>query len=263
LREFTIENKSRIHKIDARVKVIFTLAFIIFLNLTPAGAWPAYVLFFCLILSLILLARLGVGEVLKRSLLAIPFVIAALPLIFTGPAPVFPVLLPFGWQFSYSSAGTVRFASIVLKSWISMLAAILLATTTRFPDLLVGLQQLKMPKILIAVIGLMWRYLFLISGEATRMINARKSRSPASQANRRAGGTIWWRAQVTGGMAGSLFLRSIERSERVYTAMLSRGYNGEQKTLSSPSLSGREWTLLAVGIIILTLLWLLGIVTGA
>ena len=121
-----------------------------------------------------------------------------------------------------------------------MQAAIILAAATPFSDLLYGLQQLKVPKTLIAIIGLMWRYLFLISDEVTRMIRARKSRSTARQGPRLAGGSLWWRARVTGGMAGSLFLRSIERSDRVYAAMLSRGYNGEQKSITSNALSVKE-----------------------
>lgn len=254
--------QSIIHQTDARVKIIFTLAFVIFLNLTPSGAWPSYVLFLSVLVSLTLLSQLGLVFVLKRSLLALPFMLAALPLIFTGPGPLTPISLSTGGQLFYSTAGLVRFGSIAIKSWMSVWAAIILAASTRFPDFLLGLQQLKMPKILVGIIGLMWRYLFLIRDEAIRMMNARKSRSTASLVKSQAGGTLLWRARVTGGMAGNLFLRSIERSDRVYVAMLSRGYNGEQKTLSSTSISRQEWVLLAAGFGLLLLLWLLGMVTA-
>jgi cobalt/nickel transport system permease protein len=247
---------------DARLKVIFTLAFVLFLSLTPFQAWPAYILFLALILSVAILSRLGIGFVLKRALLALPFVFAAVPLIFTGPPPY--AALPFfqGLQLSYSPEGLGRFASIALKSWISVQAAILLAATTRFPDLLIALQQLRIPKLFVAIIGLMWRYLFVISEEVIRMLRARTSRSATVPGARHAGGTVSWRARVTGGMAGSLFLRSLERSDRVYAAMLSRGYTGELPASDSTPLAKNDRRILGLGILILALLWLLGFLTG-
>ena len=247
---------------DARVKVIFTLAFVIFLSLTPFSAWPAYILFLTLILSVTLFTHLGLGFVLKRALLAVPFVLAAFPLIFIGAPPHIPLFFLQGIQVSYSPEGLERFASIALKSWISIQSAILLAATTRFPDLLIALQQLRVPKLFIAIIGLMWRYLFVISEEVTRMLRARTSRSATMPGSHHGGGTVFWRAKITGGMAGSLFLRSLERSDRVYAAMLSRGYTGELPTKDTKSLSNSDRFILGLGLFLLVLLWVLGLLTG-
>lgn len=246
---------------EARVKVIFTLAFILFLSLTPFNAWSAYLLFLAFSLSTALLSRLGIGFVLKRALLALPFVLAALPLVFFGPPPRITLPVFQGLQVAYSPEGLARFASIAVKSWISVQAAILLAATTRFPDLLIALQQMRVPKLFIAIIGLMWRYLFVISEEVTRMLRARASRS-ATMPGARAGGNLFWRARVTGGMAGSLFLRSLERSDRVYAAMISRGYNGELPASETQPLSNRSWQILGLGVCVLALLWALGWLTG-
>ncbi len=247
---------------DARVKILLALAFILSLSLTPPGAWPAYVLYLSVALSAALLSRLGIGFVLKRALLAVPFVLAALPLIFTGPPPIHSSLLFQSLRISFSPAGAERFASIAVKSWISVQVAILLAATTRFPDLLSALKQLRVPRQFVAIVGLMWRYLFVIGDEASRMIHARSSRSAAAAGNRRSGGSLWWRARVTGGMAGGLFLRSLERSERVYAAMLSRGYNGEPPALDpTPLSSGDRAALILGGVAVVTLL-LLGLLTG-
>jgi len=251
-----------IHRIDARTKAIFALAFIIFLNLTPSGAWPAYILFTTLICSLALLSRSGMSLILKRSLLALPFVLAALPLIFAGPAPQGQVTVLNGLQITYSMEGLSRFASIAVKSWVSVMAAVLLAATTRFPDLLLALEQLRIPKLFVAIIGLMWRYLFVISDEVTRMLRARASRSAIAPGSGHTGGTLLWRARVTGGMAGSLFLRSIERSDRVYAAMLSRGYTGELPSYETIPLSTKDMLTLVLGILLLVLLWALGVLTG-
>jgi cobalt/nickel transport system permease protein len=149
-----------------------------------------------------------------------------------------------------------------LKSWLSVQAAIVLTGTTRFPDLLVGLKQLKLPRLFVAIIGLMWRYLAVIVDEVTRMLRARSSRSAAVHGGRRVGGSLGWRARVTGGMAGSLFLRSLERSDRVYAAMLSRGYNGEPPVMEHSPLKASDLKTLVLGNSVLLLLFILGLLTG-
>lgn len=264
MQELYAHSASPLHRLDARVKVILTLAFILTLNLVPYNAWPAYVLFLTSILSATLLSRLGVGFVLKRALLALPFVLAAVPLVFTGPQPRHELEV-LGLALSYSPQGAERFASIALRSWISVQAAVLMAATTRFADLLTALQQIHIPRLFVAVIGLMWRYLFVISEEVMRMMRARSSRSATvveSAGARRTGGSVAWRARVTGGMAGSLFLRSLERSDRVYAAMLSRGYNGQQPAHGLEPMTGGDRRVLLLGIMLLAVLWLLGILSG-
>ena len=67
-----------------------------------------------------------------------------------------------------------------------------------------------------------------------------------------------WRARIAGNMAGQLFLRSYERSDRIYNAMLSRGYDGEVRSLPPPALSTASWSVLAAGLVILGLLLSLG-----
>ena len=261
MRELYFHTCSGIHQLDARVKVIFTLAFLLFLNLTPSRAWPAYILFFTLILSIALFSRIGVGFLMGRGLFVLPFILAAAPIIFTGPQRTSLTVLD-GFQIDYSQAGIERFVSIAVKAWISVQASILLAATTRVPDLLSAFQQLKVPKLFIAIVGLMWRYLFLMIDEATRMLRGRSSRSASPPGCIHTGGSLFWRAKVTGGMAGSLFLRSIERSERIYAAMSSRGYNGEFPITETLALSFHDRCILALGFFLLIFLWVLGIFTG-
>jgi cobalt/nickel transport system permease protein len=89
----------------------------------------------------------------------------------------------------------------------------------------------------------MWRYIFVIGEEAQRMLRAREARSV--KLGKGAGGSIGWRASVAGHMVGSLFLRTINRSERIYVAMQSRGYNGELRSLQQFVL--RSADIVAVG----------------
>ncbi len=69
-----------------------------------------------------------------------------------------------------------------------------------------------------------------------------------------------WRARVTGGMAGNLFVRALERSDRIYTAMLSRGYDGEIRSLPLPRLRNSQLAILAAALLVLALLLLLSFV---
>ena len=91
---------------------------------------------------------------------------------------------------------------------------------------------------MVAIISFMYRYLGVIGDEAARMNRARAARS-ADRGGRGAGGSLRWRAGVTGSMVGSLFLRSYERSERIYAAMQARGFDGELRYLAGPPLSRR------------------------
>lgn len=225
--------------------------------LVPPATWPIYILLFALILSMEVLSELGVGYVLKRAVLAFPFVLAALPVIFTTPsAPWFEIPF-FGWTLTVSQAGVARFISIALKSWLSVQAAILLAASTPFPDLLVALRAIHVPRLLVAVIGLMWRYLFVLVDEALRLLRARAARSGhADLPGTRPGGSLAWRAHIAGGMAGNLFLRAIERSDRIYVAMLSRGYDGEVRAAPLAALGKMNRLILVAGLAALVLLLL-------
>ena len=251
---------SPLHRLDPRVKFILALAFILVVALAPIGAWPVYILLFAIVLSIEILSDLGVAYVLKRAVLALPFVLAALPVIFTTQgAPLLEI--PVGsWTLVITQEGLARFISIALKSWISVQAAILLAASTPFPDLLVAMRAVKIPRLLVAVFGLMWRYLFVLVDEALRLMRARAARSgETGQAGTKPGGRLAWRARVVGGMAGNLFMRAFERSDRIYVAMLSRGYDGEVRATPLPALNQAGWLVLILGLAVLGLLIVLSI----
>lgn len=254
---------SFVHRLDPRIKLSLTLGFILVAALLPVSAWPVYVLMISLVWSWASLTSLGIPFVLKRALIVVPFALAAIPLPFTMPSEVTWTINLAGLDVTLGLAGLLRLLSITLKSWLSVQAAVLLAATTRLPDLLVALRAIRVPRLLVSVIGLMWRYMFVLVEEAARLLRARQSRSSISgEGGRRTGGSLVWRAKVAGGMAGGLFLRSIERSERVYAAMLSRGYDGTPRTLPQPPIRRRDWLVLALGMLLLLILLMVGIIFG-
>jgi len=251
---------SPIHELDVRVKFVLTLAFIITCSLTPFAAWPAYVLLFAIVLSVEILSGLGITYVMPRAALALPFALAAFPVVFGTEGRVIFSLPLGGSSISATLEGLERFISIVLKSWISVQAAIVLAASSPFPELLRAMRAVGLPKLLVAMFGLMWRYLFVLVDEALRLIRARASRSGHSaQPGMKAGGTVLWRARVAGDMAGSLLLRAFERSERIYVAMLSRGYDGETRSLPRPSITVPAWITLIAGLVLCVFVLLLGL----
>ncbi len=251
---------SVVHTLDPRVKFGLTLAFIVTTALTPPGAWPIYIVLGALALAAILFSELGVGYVFSRALLALPFALAALPTLFTtAGTPLLTLTTPFSIQLTLE--GTARFASIVVKAWLSVQMAVVLVSSTPFPDLLLAMRALRIPRLLTAIVGLMWRYLFVLADEALRLLRARESRSaaPRDGQERRVGGSLIWRARVTGGMVGNLFLRAFDRADRIYAAMLARGYDGEVRTLSRPPLRAGQWAVLGAGLTMLTFLALAGL----
>jgi cobalt/nickel transport system permease protein len=242
---------SVVHRLDPRVKVVLVLSFIAAVATLPAGAWSAYMLCLSLTIAAAILAEVGVGRVLRRSALALPFVLAAAPLVLTAPGPAL-VVVP-GLELAIKAEGLVRFGSVLWKSWLSVQMAIILAATTPFPDLLAALRALGLPSRLVAIIGLMWRYLFVLADEAWRMLRAREARSVGSP-GRRGGGSLAWRARVAGGMAGTLLVRTVERADRIYWAMLARGYDGEVRSLAQPAVPGRQKLAAAAWVAMLALL---------
>jgi len=251
---------SLVHRADPRVKVVVAVMSILITAALPLGAWPSYVLLLAGVVALAVAAQLGVGFTLKRGLIALPFALAALPLVFSTPGDVLASLRLGPVVLNASLAGVERFASVLAKSYISVQFAILLTATTRFTDMLAAMRALRVPRLLVIIFSLMWRYLFLFAHEANTLRIARDSRS--AEVGPGAGGSVAWRARVTGGMVGNLFIRGYDRSERVYQAMLARGYDGDIRTFALRPLAVSEYAALAGAVVVLALMGMLGVLFG-
>lgn len=238
------EGRSLLHDLEARTKLLATLAFIFAATLTPTGRWEVLGGLAILLAAGVALSRLSPLLVLRRSALALPFVLAAVPLLFTREGDELLTIPVFAWRWTASDAGLEAVLSILLKSWLCVSAAVVLTATTQASDLLRALRGLHAPRIIVATVSFMYRYLFVIGEEAQRLMRARECRS--ASLGEASGGGIGWRAHVLGNMVGSLFLRSYERAERVYDAMRSRGYDGEMRSLAVTSLRRADYTALAI-----------------
>jgi cobalt/nickel transport system permease protein len=244
-----VPRESAVHGADARVKFVATVLLVVAVSLLPVGAYVALGIAWLVVIGVSVAAHLGPFRAARRAFLAAPFMLAAMPLVFTRPGDPLGSVALGPLTLTISGVGLREFTTIALKSWISVQAALLLAFTTPFHELVDGLRQLRLPRIMVAIIGFMYRYLGVLADEATRMARARASRSATVDGRR--GPSIAWRARVTGSMVGSLFLRSYERSERIYAAMQARGFEGEFRHLHSRALRPGEYLLLAAVVLLL------------
>jgi cobalt/nickel transport system permease protein len=251
------DTTSFIHRLDPRVKVLVTIAFILSNALLPDGAWLAFALAWSFLLIANVLSNLGIIFTLKRSFVALPFALVAITVLFSIPGKPLSTFHFMMWDFTITDMGLLRFESILVRSWLSVQMAILLVATARFPDLIHAFEHLRVPSILTTIIAFLYRYLFVLADEVFRLLRARESRSAAA-AGARSGGGVAWRARVAGNMAGQLFLRSYERSDRVYNAMLARGYTGHLNTMNPHELHRVDYISLAGALGIILLLQVVG-----
>ena len=240
---------SPIHTLNPRVKIASTIAFILSCVLLPDGNWILFAISWGIIVLITLISGVKLSFILKRSLIAIPFTLMAITVIFTIPGEPLSKINIFGLNLTITMEGLIRFASIMLRAWLSVQATILLTATTTFPDLAHGLRHLYIPPILIAILSFMYRYLFVLTAEAQRLLNARAARSAIPPGSKQP--SLLWKAKVSGNMVGQLFLRSYERSDRVYEAMVARGFKGEFLTYNPHTMKTRDWTSLFIVILIL------------
>lgn len=242
---------SFIHELDPRVKIITTLFFLIVVMTTPPVFLWAFLIYFLIELIILIISKIPILFILKRFLIVIPFILFIVifaPFIskneYTGSYNL-GILRNLGGGF-YNINSVLVIMNVVLKSFLSIIALILLSSTTPFSQLLLGFRKLKVPSILTDIASFMYRYIFVIVDEVQRMVRARNARNYRSK---------WiWQSKVVGSIIANLFLRSYERGERVYFAMLSRGYNGNLILNYKYKMRWIEWLYLIIFFIILTLI---------
>jgi len=204
---------SPLHRLPAQVKIVALLTFMLLVVATPQGWYLAYAGFLALLLGVIAVSRVPPTYLLKRMVVEIPFVAFALLMPFIATGPRTSVL-----GLSVSESGLMSAWALLVKGTLGVLASLTLAATTEPRHLLAGLERLRVPNLLVQIMGFMIRYLDVVTDEMRRMKMARESRGFSARNVRH------W--PVLARSAGALFIRSYERGERVHLAMLSRGYTG-------------------------------------
>jgi cobalt/nickel transport system permease protein len=212
---------SPVHRLDPRAKIAGFAGITLVAVSSPLGAWPAFVACAAVLVAIAATARIGPGIVWSRARVVLPlvlFVAVFVPFVRGGPQ------VQLG-PFELSEAGLATFLLVAAKATIGTVSAVLLGATTSFPDVLHGLERMRAPRLLTVIAAFMYRYLFVIADEARRMRSALAARAyrPRHVAQ----------AAAIGRVVTALFLRTYERGERVYLAMLARGYNGAMPRLAA------------------------------
>ena len=228
---------SPVHRLDPRAKIAGLVSVTLVAVSAPLAAWPVFVVCALVLVLVTLLARVRARDIWRRARFVLPLVIAAALLI--------PLFRKGGESWSLGpltlhEAGVVTFAAVVAKATIGTVAAVLLGATTSFPAVLRGLEALRVPRVLILIAAFMYRYLFVIVEEVGRMRAALAARGYRPRNALHAG--------ALGRVATALFLRTYSRGERVYVAMLARGYNGRMPRLV-PLAFGRADAVFVVAVL--------------
>ena len=225
---------SSIHRLDPRVKLLFSLAIIIYVvslprihekNMVRLLAIEAYLLF------LVLVAGLDLRYFALRILAILPFGLGiALIQPFLRPSFMetytpYPLDLPFGLSITYE--GLAFGSSMMAKFLVCITVVVLFSSTTRMRDMVVAADRIGIPREFTLLLSMMVRYLFLFWAVLKRIKIAQQTRLF----------DIWnrkvprkWVIKQIGHSISSIFVRSYEQGEKTYISMLCRGYgSGHEK----------------------------------
>lgn len=238
--------------LDPRAKIISFLAIILCMILTPITRLKDFGIYFLLILAISFLTKITHSQLLKRTCVLIPFVLfIAMCVPFVKEGHIWWSLKIGSWKLNVTYEGAWTFLNIIVKSSLSILLLVIASTATTFSDLLKGLDLLRLPRLLVMLMSFMYRYIFVLLDEAKRLMRARTLRYFGSR--------YLEQFRVLGYMIGVLFIRTFERAERIYNAMILRGFSGEIRGIKHFRLSYRDFLFMA-GIIVSLLCIISGLI---
>lgn len=225
---------------DARIKI---LALILLLLAVGLSHNLAIILgLYLLLLGLAWASAVPMGFYIKRVWLFMPFFtgIVAIPALFITPGP--PLLhLPLGLVVTQSGLNSALF--LLLRVGTSVSAAVLLVLSTPWNTVLKALGVLRLPDVVVLILGMTYRYIYLLLHTTNDMFLSRRSRIL-----RRLDGAS--ERRLVAASAGTLLNRSLQLSSEVYLAMQSRGFQGTPRTMDTFKMGGGDWAFAAATLII-------------
>lgn len=203
-----------IHRLHPVSKLLTTIIYLIvvasFNRYEISGLLP----FVFYPMVLILLAELPVMPIFKRLLMVQPLII--------GIGILNPIFDPRGW---------ITFASIMIKSGLTITVCLVLVSTTGLNKIAQALRTLKVPSIFVLQLLLTFRYISVLIEELARMLRAYSLRAPQQKGVR---------LKDSGSFAGQLLLRTFDRAQRVYDSMRLRGFNGEYHSYGKSNITWKD-----------------------
>lgn len=220
-----------LQSLDPRVKVVSILLLLIAISISRSLAVIAGL--YVLTLGLAWRSSVPMGFFVKRVWLFMPFFtgVVAIPAFFVTPGPAL-VQLPWGWVITRTGATTALF--LLLRVGASVSSVVLLMLTTPWNTLLKALGVLRVPDVFVLILGMTYRYIYLLLHTAGDMFLSRRSRvvRRLSTADER---------RIIASSAGVLLNRSLDLSGEVYLAMQSRGFRGYPRTMDTWQMRRLDW----------------------
>ena len=218
---------------DPRVK----LAGLLLLVIAAIGIQRIAVLVALLVVSMVLalLSKVPVRLLVFRIWLPVMSFsgLIAFPAIFLVPGDVVARL-----PFPVTAQGLLSGGILLLRVETATTFAILLVLCTEWTRILKALRFFRVPIVVVVILGMTYRYLFLLLRSAQEMFESRQSRLVGSLPSVE-------RRRIASGTVGVLLSRSFQLSTEVHLAMQSRGFQGEVRLLEEPAIQSRDWLHLA------------------
>jgi cobalt ECF transporter T component CbiQ len=246
--EQTARADGLLQRLDPRVKLLGILALVV-----PAAASRSFgviVGLFAIAVMLAALSHVSFGVLLKRVWIAVLLFtgVIALPAPFVTPGQVVYHLPGLGW--SVTAQGLTSAGYLVLRVETAATLCVLLVLTTPWNHVLKALRVLRVPAVMVTILGMTYRYLFLVLQSAHDMFESRRSRMIGELTGRE-------RRRVAASSAGVLISKTFDLSNEVYLAMQSRGYRGEVSTLDEFQVRSLDWAMLsAFALVSIAAFWL-------
>ncbi|HMK49314.1 MAG TPA: cobalt ECF transporter T component CbiQ [Thermodesulfovibrionales bacterium] len=223
---------SFVHRLDPRIKIIVSLIFILFVVSFPKYEISSLLPFFFYPVFLLTAGNIPLKAIAKKIFFISPFA------VFIG---IFNPLFDTGTMYTIFgvpvSGGWLSFLSILIKYMLTVSTALLLIAVTSFPGICEGLERLKLPKIFVIQLLFLYRYLFVLLEESLRMMRARDARSFGNRGKE---------IRTFVRLISVLLIRSIERAEMIFRAMLARGFRGEIKVLRRHTVNAADVLFLMI-----------------
>jgi len=227
-RHLHVPGTTLVHRLPPQVKLAGLLAFAVTVAITPRRAVGVFAVEAAVLLMVVAIARIPVATLLGRLAAVVPFVLFAFFIPFIADGTQTNVL-----GVSLSTDGLWSTWNILAKAILGTTASIVISATTPIPDMVHGLARLRVPTTIVAIIAFMFRYLDVIAEQLAQMRRSMTARCHDPR---------WlWQARPIAASAGTLFVRSYERGERVHQAMLARGFSGQMPVLAQRSATPVNW----------------------
>lgn len=229
-----------IHRLDPRVKLITIIVFVFMVVSFPKYELSKLIPFFIFPVFMASIGEIPIGFIIKKLLVVSPF--AFFVAIFN---PFFDTAVMYNLYGIEISGGWVSCISIMIRFMLTISSALILVATTSFPRVCRALERLHIPKIFVVQIFFLYRYLFVLAEETMRMIRA---------INMRTFGRGKYGIKIFVSTIGLLLMKTVERSERIYHSMCSRGFSGEIRLIKRDKIGFTDIVFAVISITVFIIL---------